>query len=424
MPDLRIRRAKGLKGALRPPSDKSLTHRALLLGASAKSSSEIQMPLESGDSFSTMGCLRELGIEFERSENVLRILPTEWKAPVNELNCGNSGTTMRLLSGMLASKPFTSRLVGDASLSRRPMKRITEPLRKMGAEIEGDFAPFTLKGGDLKGIHHESPVASAQIKSCVLLAGISAEGETSVTEPALSRDHTERMFGALDVPIVRDGLTVKVTRAEPWDGFSFRVPGDISSAAFFLVAACVVPGANVVLEEVNVNPTRTGILDVLKQCGALVTLENERESLGEPVADIRVEFREGLKPFTIAGELVPRLIDEIPVLAVLATQCEGVSVVRDAREMRVKESDRIARMSEGLRKMGVSVEEYEDGFAVEGPVQLQGAVIDSLHDHRIGMAFAIAGLAAQGETVIENAEEIGSSFPTFESALERLVTWE
>jgi 3-phosphoshikimate 1-carboxyvinyltransferase len=294
-------------------------------------------------------------------------------------------------------------------------------LRLMGATVEGDTPPLHLVGGDLHGIGYASPVASAQIKSCVLLAGLRASGETWVREPELSRDHTERMLAGLGVTVMRGEEGVGVRGGASWEGFSIRIPGDISSAAFFMVAAAILPGAELTVEELSINPTRTGLLDVFAQCGIPVEIANERELLGEPVADVTIRTAPVLKPFRIDGPLVPRLIDEIPVLGVLASQCEGTSEIRDARELRVKESDRIEKVAEGLRAMGVPVETFDDGMAIEGPVSLRGAVIDADGDHRIAMAFAIAGLIAEGETILEGAEAIATSFPTFESELYRLV---
>lgn len=386
----------------------------------ATSPSEISMPLTGGDARSTAACLRQLGVSVEWDDTI-QVVPAEWRSPSAPLDCGNSGTTMRLLSGLLASRPLECTLVGDHSLSRRPMKRIAEPLRLMGATVEGDTPPLHLVGGDLQGIRYVSPVASAQIKSCVLLAGLRASGETWVREPELSRDHTERMLAGLGVTVMRGEEGVGVRGGASWEGFSIRIPGDISSAAFFMVAAAILPGAELTVEELSINPTRTGLLDVFAQCGIPVEIANERELLGEPVADVTVRTAPVLKPFQIDGPLVPRLIDEIPVLAVLASQCEGTSEIRDARELRVKESDRIENVAQGLRTMGVPVETFDDGMAIEGPVSLRGAVIDVDGDHRIAMAFAIAGLIAEGETILEGAEAIATSFPTFESELYRLV---
>lgn len=393
--------------------------------------SRIGNPLMGEDCLSTVECLRETGADIEIFEEgdfgalpfalVTRERP--WSSPDVPLDCGNSGTTMRLLAGVLAAKPgLDAVLVGDASLSRRPMRRIVTPLLEMGAMIEGDTPPLTISGRMLSGIRYMSPVASAQVKTCLLLAGLAATGETWVSEPSLSRDHTERMFEALGIELLRDdGFGVGVRGGQVLSPLDFDVPGDISSAAFFMVAVAMLAGSEVVLREVGVNPTRTGVLDVLHQCGASFALEAERESTGEPVADVRVKSAARLRSFEVAGDLVPRLVDEIPVLAVLATQCQGTSVIRDASELRVKESDRIETVASGLRAMGASVETFPDGMKVEGPVTLEGATIDAEGDHRIAMAFAIAGLVADGETTILNAQSIESSYPGFEEDLKKLT---
>lgn len=293
------------------------------------------------------------------------------------------------------------------------MGRIVDPLRLMGADIPDASVPLHIKGCQLNGIDYQSPVASAQVKSCVLLAGLRANGRTSVTEPALSRDHTERMLTGLGVGLEREGLSVGLEPGQTWGSFEFAVPGDISSAAFWLVAASLIPGSDILLEEVGINPTRTGVIDVLGQAGVRVGILDERESLGEPVADLRVVAPGTLEAFEISSDLVPRLIDEIPVLAVMATQAEGTSVIRDAKELRVKETDRITTVADGLRAMGANVEVFEDGMSITGPTPLHGAEIDAEGDHRIGMSFAIAGSIAQGKTTVLNADSIRTSYPDF-----------
>lgn len=416
---LRVSRATSMQGQLRPPSDKSLTHRAFMLGAIAADRCVVRRPLTGEDAISTVRCLEVLGaqIEWRTPEEALVFPADAWHSPDRFLDCGNSGTTMRLLSGLIASRPIKARLVGDESLNRRPMKRIAEPLRLMGATVEGDTPPLDISGADLVGMDYASPVASAQIKSAVLLAGLRARGETWVREPAPSRDHTERMLAALGVPVMRDAVRgVGVSAATP-EGFSFTVPADISSAAFWMVAAACLPSSSVELMDIGVNPTRTGVFDVLSQVGVSYWLGDEREELGEPIANVVVSGSETRQPFTIAGDLVPRLVDEIPVLAVLASQCDGVSTIRDARELRVKESDRIETVAIALRSMGAEVETFEDGLSVAGPVQLRGASIECHGDHRIAMAFAIAGLLATGETLINGAEAIATSYPEFERHL-------
>lgn len=414
-------------GTIRPPSDKSLSHRALMFGSIASGRCQVRNLLGSEDVLATRAALEALGNRFSPvvfEENGLEIIPaTDWISRPPEIDCGNSGTSIRLLSGLIASRSIEAVMTGDASLRRRPMKRVAEPLRLMGADIVGDTPPIRIRGGDLQGICYETPVASAQIKSAILLAGLRAEGETWVREPHASRDHTERMLRGTGVEVLQDSVKgVGVRGGSQPAGFEFSVPADISSAAFWMVAAAIVPGAEVLLQEVGVNPTRTGILDVLRDAGVSLGFDSQPgDHLGEPVSDIHVRFSPVLRPFHIAGDLVPRLIDEIPVLSVLATQCDGVSTIRDARELRVKESDRIERVAEGLRAMGASVETFEDGLAVEGPVQLAGAGIDADGDHRIAMAFAVAGLIASGETVIDGAQTIATSYPDFEKHLHRLA---
>lgn len=425
--DLVVRRVGSLQGQIRPPSDKSLTHRAYMLGAAAISPSTIESPLPSEDCQATLKCLVEMGLETERqSTNTVLLKPAaQWRHPDGDLCCGNSGTTIRLLSGMIACRPIKATLSGDASLSRRPMKRIAEPLRKMGAGIEGDTPPILVCGSSkLKGIDYRSPVASAQVKSCVLLAGLKASGATSVVEPALSRDHTERMLSALGVHIVscqvEDGFRTVLEGNSDIDGFEFKVPSDISSAAFFMVASAVIPGGKVSILDVGINPTRTGILDVLEQVGVPWTIDSPRQELNEPIGDLEVGESNVLRSFEISGSLVPRLIDEIPVLAVLASQCDGVSSIRDAGELRVKESDRIELIAQNLKSMGGDVEVHEDGLKIGGPCKLKGGVVDCKGDHRIAMAFAVAGLIAEGDTVIRGAECIATSYPNFEEDLWRL----
>ena len=412
-----------LKGDLRAPSDKSLTHRAYLLGSIASGASLVRQPLRSEDCDATLGCLAQMGLHYEQVGDDVWLSPVwNWRQPDEPLDCGNSGTTMRLLAGLVASRELTVTLIGDESLSRRPMQRIAEPLRFMGAVVEGETAPLRIKGSDhLVGIDYVSPVASAQVKSCTLLAGLRASGETWVFEPSKSRDHTERMLRALGVQVMEDKRRgVGIVGEKVLEPFEFRVPSDISSAAFFLVASALLPHAEVRLADVNVNPTRTGILEVFSQCGIHVARENHQEEMGEPVADLVVTSNLEPRAFEIGGDLVPRLIDELPVLAVLATQCRGVSRITNAEELRVKESDRITKMAEGLRRMGAKIETREDGMDIEGPTRLRGAHIDAERDHRIAMSFAVAGLLADGETVISGAESIATSFPGFEQALRSL----
>lgn len=419
---LRVRRANQFWGELRPPSDKSITHRAYMLSAIAERGGLVSNPLQAQDCNDTLACLRAMGADVQVRDGNVEFLPAALRSPSQRLWCGNSGTTMRLLTGLLSGLGITAELYGDESLSKRPMRRVIEPLQLMGADVSGEFPPVRVRPATLRGIRYESPVASAQVKSAILLAGLSAEGRTTVTEPTPSRDHTERMLKAAKVVIESAENTVTVQPGRP-DRVEMDIPGDISSAAFFMVAAALI-GGPVTLLEVGVNPTRTGILDVLKMAGVSVTVTNERWTQGEPVADLVVEKPAvPLEPFHVSGALVPRLVDEVPILAVLATQCDGVSVIRDAKELRVKESDRIAATAEGLRAMGVRVDVFDDGMSISGPAQLRGAIVEARHDHRIAMAFAIAGLLAEGETEILGAESIATSFPDFESELRRLASF-
>jgi 3-phosphoshikimate 1-carboxyvinyltransferase len=377
--ELKFHRVAGIQGTMRPPSDKSLTHRGYMFAAIASSESILRNPLRGEDCEATRQCLIHLGLRHEQLDaTTFRLIPAqEWQNPIQALDCGNSGTTMRLLSGLIASRPITATLVGDASLSKRPMKRIATPLELMGAKIEGDRAPITIRGGALQGIDYVSPVASAQVKSCTLLAGLRASGTTSVTEPELSRDHTERMLTGLGVQLHREGTKISLHGGQVPHGFDFDVPGDISSAAFFMVAAAVLSGSQIEITDLSVNPSRTGILDVFDQAGVPYSVTQETERLNEPVANITVGTAVKLNAFVIEGAMIPRLIDEIPVLAVLATQCEGTTIIRDAKELRVKESDRIETVAVALRNMGATVETYEDGMAITGPVRLTGTTVEA-----------------------------------------------
>ena len=430
---LEVERSGPLTGTLRPPSDKSLTHRAYIFALLAKTgSSRVFNPLVAQDTDCTRKIIEHLGAKLQHFPPPLRagegqgggILvspPPRLLQPQNDLDCGNSGTTMRLIAGVLASEPgLRAVLVGDESLSKRPMNRIVEPLALMGADVKGDTAPLAILGKSLRGIAYSSPVASAQIKSCILLAGLRAAGRTILTEPTKSRDHTERMLAALGVRLAVDENSVEIEGGQTWNAFEFDVPADISSAAFFLCAAAAIDGSQVTLTQVGTNPTRTGVLDVLKQVGANVSEEIKPDQMGEPVSDITVQANDK-RPFEVSGALVPRLIDEVPVLAVLATQCEGTSKIRDAKELRVKESDRIETVAKNLRSMGATVQTYEDGLDVTGPTPLTATTVDAMHDHRIAMAFAIAGLLATGTTRVQNADSVLTSYPDFESHLRHLA---
>lgn len=424
-----VRRVAGVEGELRPPSDKSLTHRAYILALMAAPGDEpvtIEHALRGEDCESTRAIVGHLGCpsNHDGQTTLVHRRQGSYQQPTTDLDCGNSGTTMRLMTGVLAAQDgLECRLVGDASLSRRPMGRVAQPLRLMGAEIEGDHAPLTVRGRALQAIDYKSPVASAQIKSCVLLAGLRAEGTTWITEPEQSRDHTERMLTALGVNLQHeDGTRWGVEGGQTWGAFKFKVPADISSAAFWAVLAACVGNGQLRLTDVGLNPTRTGLLDVLQAAGAQVSAEPRDTELGEPVGDVTIHGGAELSAFEVHGSLVPRLIDEIPVLAVMATQCRGTTVFRDARELRVKESDRIALVADGLTKMGAKVEVFDDGLSVEGPVELHGAEIDAHGDHRIAMGFAVAGMIADGATTISGAETIATSYPDFWTDREQVVS--
>jgi 3-phosphoshikimate 1-carboxyvinyltransferase len=412
-----------LKGRLRPPSDKSLTHRAILFSAMGDGSSVIRNPLLGEDCRATMAACRAMGVTIDEAPNELSVISNgRLKSPVAAVDCGNSGTTMRLLSGILACRPgIEATLMGDASLSKRPMDRVANPLRLMGAEIVGDTAPLHISGRSLRAIDYASPVASAQIKSAMLLAGLRAIGTTWVSEPAKSRDHTERMLRFLGVEVKEDGpLRVGVDGGAAWGGAEYDIPADISSAAFWLVAGLIAPGSQITLQDVGVNPTRAGILEVLADAGAAVISERARTLAGEPVEDLTVSPIEILKSFTISGALVPRLIDEIPILAVLATQCWGMTEIKDAKELRVKETDRIASVVYHLHLMGADVVAKPDGMIIRGPTPLKAAAIECDGDHRIAMAFAIAGLIAEGTTTLNGCETIATSYPDFWKDMESL----
>jgi 3-phosphoshikimate 1-carboxyvinyltransferase len=419
--------SRGLKGKIRVPPDKSISHRAAILGALAEGTTIARPFLRSGDCMSTLSCLRSLGVELQLRGDVLTVEgrgPDGWSRPPRALDAGNSATTMRLLSGALAGRPFISVIDGDDSLCQRPMGRIIEPLLRMGAEISGmdnnTRPPLTINGGDLKGIKFRLQVDSAQVKSALLLAGLQAEGETTILGGRSSRDHTERMLLLMggDLSFVgEDGMTVRPSALSPCE---IEVPGDISSAAFLMAAAVLVPGSRLTLVEVGLNPTRAGFLSALNTMGALVMETNYRETSNEPRGDLEVRAAE-LSGIEVAGDRIPAMIDEVPLLAVLGCRARGETVVSGAGELRVKESDRIAAVCGELRKMGADIRERPDGFEVRGPTGLKGARVDSHGDHRIAMALAVAALVAEGETVISGWECVSISFPDFENALRSLV---
>ncbi len=433
MSQISIKNTGPLRGEIIPPPDKSISHRSIILSSLAEGKSIIRNFLYAEDPLSTIGAFRQMGVEIEvegsgaRDEGQAIVIIVHGKglsglsAPREALDCGNSGTTIRLLCGVLAGQPFSATLKGDASLTRRPMKRVMDPLSQMGAvfKSQNGYLPLTVTGGKLKPINFKSPVASAQIKSAILLAGLYCDGITAVTEPERSRDHTERMLKAAGVNITVDRLTVSVKGKAAIRPFDFTIPNDFSSAAFFMVAGVLVPGSEILIKNVGVNPTRTGLLEILQAMGANIKPENEREISGEPVADLYVKHS-GLSGMEIGGDIVPRTIDEFPILCVAAAMAHGPTKITGAKELRVKESDRIATMADALRKMQVTVEELEDGMIIEGGKKLKAASIHSHGDHRIAMSMAIAGLMADGETTILDTDCIATSFPGFTGLLERL----
>jgi 3-phosphoshikimate 1-carboxyvinyltransferase len=418
----KIKPGKGLTGTVQFPGDKSISHRYALLGAIAEGASEIHFFSTSADCQSTLSCLKQLGVKIERKDNVVTIQGAGLgglRPAAEPLDAGNSGSTMRMLAGILAGQPFRSAMVGDASLSRRPMKRVAEPLLRMGARIslrEGGLPPLEIEGGALQPIRYEMPVASAQVKSAVLLAGLFAEGETEVIENVRTRDHTEIALEQMGADIGRHHRTIAVRGRAHLEGRKLYVPGDFSSAAFFIVAGLVTPHSSLMIHNVGLNPTRTGILDVLVPMGGQVKVVNLEMLNGELIGDLHVEASR-LRGGEVPESAVPGLIDELPVLAVLGTQTEQGLTFRGAAELRVKESDRLAAVAENLRRMGAEVEEFPDGLHVAGRQTLHGAVIDPHDDHRIAMAFAVAGLVAQGETLIKNSGCTDISFPDFFATL-------
>ncbi len=421
-----IRQARGIKGTITVPGDKSISHRGLLLGAIAEGTTTIHNLSSSVDVWSTWRCLKQLGVEIIEKDDSLEVIGKGFyglKPPSKRLDCGNSGTTMRLMTGILAAQPFTTTLVGDDSLNQRPMKRIIEPLTQMGAKIEsqpGGLAPLTIYGSKLNATYYKSPVASAQVKSAILLAGLHARGTTTVNEPHLSRDHTERMLADFGVIVNRAGLSVSLDGGKVLHGSEVRVPGDFSSSAFFIGAALIVPNSELTIKNAGLNPTRTGMLAILKHTGAKIEIEPYQQKSSEPVGDINV-FTSRLNGIEIPPDLVPKLIDEVPILAVIATQAKGTTKLTGAKELRVKESDRLNAIVNNLSLMGVQIEELEDGFIIEGQQKLKGAVVDSYGDHRIAMAFAVAGLIAEGETQIKNSECVEISMPNFFETLQEIA---
>lgn len=416
---MEITKSKCLTGELSIPGDKSISHRGVMFGALSHGLTEISNFLQGADCLSTISCFQKMGVEIENTGNSVLIHGNGLhglRAPDTVLDAGNSGTTTRLISGILAGQDFTCGLTGDASIQKRPMGRILKPLKLMGAEISSqngnDCAPLTISGRALHGIHYQSSVASAQVKSCILLAGLYADDKTSVTEPYLSRNHTELMLSYFGADIASEGTTASILPDPPLHGCRISVPGDISSAAYFIAAALIIPGSEVLIKNVGINPTRDGILRVCHEMGADIELLNKHSEGGEPAADLLVRSSR-LKGVTIEGEIIPSLIDEIPVLAVLAAFAEGTTVIRNAEELKVKESNRLDVMVRELSKMGASVTGTDDGLIIEGGRPLHGASIDSHLDHRIAMSFTVAGMAADGTTTIQDAHCVDISYPGF-----------
>jgi 3-phosphoshikimate 1-carboxyvinyltransferase len=426
---IEINKAKRFKGEFSPPPDKSLSHRAIIFSSLAKGRSVIRNFLKAEDPASTMNAFRALGVAIDdRGDHI--VVNGKGIHGLNEphdvIDCGNSGTTIRLLSGVLAGNPFLSVLTGDESLRSRPMGRVIIPLSRMGAVImaraENKYPPLAIHGGKLRPVQYTLPVASAQLKSAILLAGLYAGGETEITEPAKSRDHTERMLPAFGAEIRVDGLCVRIKGNTELHGMEVNVPGDFSSAAFFIIGALLISDSEILIRDVGTNPTRTGLLVTLEEMGANIEIRNVKDSSGEPVADIYCKSGAELKAVNITEEKIPALIDEFPILCVAATQAAGTTFIRGAKELRVKESDRIRSMATELKKMGAGISEFNDGVSIVGRTQLHGATLESYGDHRIAMALSIAAMIAEGKSVIHGVSSVNISFPGFFDILGRLTS--
>ncbi|WP_342541706.1 3-phosphoshikimate 1-carboxyvinyltransferase [Paenisporosarcina sp. FSL H8-0542] len=419
-----------LRGTVRVPGDKSISHRSIMFGAMAKGKTTVNGFLLGDDCLSTISCFQKLGVDIQVNGNQVTITSDgmeSWKEPSEILDTGNSGTTTRLMLGILAGSNVHSVLVGDESIAKRPMKRVIEPLRQMGAQISGrsggQFTPLAIQGTDLTAIDYTMPVASAQVKSAILLAGLQANGVTTVRESEVSRDHTERMLRQFGADITCQDGVIQLQGGQKLSATHIEVPGDISSAAFFLVAGAIAKDSSIHLEHVGLNPTRTGILDVLQQMGAKLDIELENGGDEEPIGRLSIQSSQ-LKGIEIGGELIPRLIDEIPIIALLATQAQGTTVIKDAEELKVKETDRITAVVDELKKLGADIEATEDGMVINGPVTLTGGVLQSYGDHRIGMMGAIASVISTGPIEIEHASCISVSYPNFFDHLRNVSTCE
>lgn len=426
---MKVTKIHKLRGEITVPGDKSISHRSIMLGALADGTTEVTGFLQGADCLSSIACFQKMGVTIENNPNTNTVRITGrglhgLTKPEGILDVGNSGTTTRLMSGILAAQPFTSTIDGDASIRKRPMGRIMTPLSMMGARFESlqtqQCAPFKISGGSLKGIHYDSPVASAQVKSAILFAGLYADGETSVTEPSLSRNHTELMFESFGIDIKSKGTTATVQPANQLIPQKIQIPGDISSAAYFIVAGLITPNSEITIKNVGINPTRDGIITVCKNMGADITVSHSYDKIGEPRADITVKSS-ALQGCVIEGDIIPKLIDEIPVIAIMAAFADGTTIIKDAQELKVKESNRIDVMVKNLSAMGVDIEGTEDGMIIHGGKPLHGAAIDSKSDHRIAMSFAIAGSLADGETDILNAECVNISYPQFYQDMQSLT---
>lgn len=415
---------KTIQGTITIPADKSLSHRAVIFSSLAKGKSIIKNFSTGQDPHSTLKIFKDLGIDIQEQNDKSTLIVNstgELSKSLNKLDCGNSGTTMRLLSGVLAGQNFDSELIGDESLSKRPMKRIIEPLTLMGAKIlsNENKAPLKIKASKLHSINYNSPIASAQVKSCILLAGLFAEGKTTFTEPHLSRNHTELLLKYMDANISTNGTTVSIEKSE-LKPIEIEICGDISSAAYFIVAALIVPNSKIILKNVGLNPTRTGILDIVKQMGGNFEILSQKEVCGELVGDIKVEYSQ-LKATEISGEIIPRLIDELPIIAVLATQADGETKISDAQDLRNKESDRISTIVRELKKLGAKIQETPDGMIIQGKTELIGdCEVETYQDHRLAMSLYVAGLITKREITINGFEWVNISFPEFEELFENL----
>ncbi|MFI3211897.1 MAG: 3-phosphoshikimate 1-carboxyvinyltransferase [Eubacteriales bacterium] len=423
---MKFNKINGLSGTVSIPGDKSISHRSIMFGALSKGLTEVTNFLPGADCISTINCFRKLGIQIEHKGTNVSIHGLGLhglQAPSSMLDAGNSGTTTRLISGILVAQPFTTTLTGDESIQTRPMKRIIDPLSSMGASIESihgnGCAPLRIVGGPLQSIHHVSKVASAQVKSAILLAGLYADGDTSVTEPAISRNHSEIMLNFFGANVTTVGTTATITPNPYLEGRKLAVPGDISSAAYFIAAGLIVPNSEIVLTNVGINPTRDGIIRVAKAMGGDISLLNESRDQGEPTADLLIRSS-SLHGITIEGDIIPTLIDELPIIAIMAAFAKGQTIIKDAAELKVKESNRIDVMVDNLSAMGGDITGTDDGMIINGDVPLHGAVIDSKLDHRIAMSFAIAGLQADGETEITGFDCVTISYPNFYQDLEKL----